>query len=102
MRDAFEVRISGMFVPVKMWFEEGKFKMWTEQNDFVCTYEVGHSKDPKWITLQNDGCTNKPNPGSSFRGLYSLEDDRLIIFTNVQRRPESLDAAKSSLDMKRV
>ena len=96
--DGQQVQISGMFVPVKMAFEDGKFKMWTSETEFYGSYTVDTSKSPNWITIAYDGNTEKPFQGSSFRGLFEVKDDSLTLVTNVQRRPRELNADKFSLN----
>ena len=96
--DSKLVKIEGMFVAQKMWFGNGKFKMWTDQKQFTGTYELDDSKDPRWITLQYDGDTPKPFQGTSFRGVYGIEDDKLKIVLNVERRPKTLSSERHSLN----
>ena len=96
--DGSEVEISGMSIPVKMHFENGKFKMWTEEKEFFGDYTLDVTKNPKWITLSYDGNTGKPFQGSSFRGLFSLEDGILTMVTNIERRPLKLSAESTSLN----
>lgn len=97
--DGKPVKIEGMFVSTKTVFKDGKFKTWAGGKEFFGDYKLNTEKDPMWIDVKYDDNTAKPFQGSSFRGLFKIEDDKLTIVTNVQRRPRKLSAETSSLNM---
>lgn len=97
--DGKRYAIEGLFANQLMEFDNGKFTSQYDKKDFFGEYKIDPSKDPMWITIVYDRNTNKPYQGTSFRGLFSIDDDKLIIVTNVQRRPKELSSKKHSGNM---
>lgn len=96
--DSVERKIAGLFVMQRMEIADAKFKAWFDGKEFFGTYKLDVTKDPKWITIQYDGYTNKPWQGTSFRGVFSVSKDKLIVVTNVERRPKELSSKRTSLN----
>ncbi len=97
--DGKPVKIEGMFVSTEIEFKDGKFKTWANGKEYFGDYKLDSTKDPMWIDVAYDANTAQPFRGTSFRGLFKVEDDKLIIVTNVQRRPKKLAAESTSLNM---
>lgn len=96
--DGKETQIAGMFVIKEIEFSGKNFKTRAGDKEFTGTYKIKAEKDPMWIDLAYDASTATPFRGTSFRGLFQIDEDNLVIVTNVQRRPRELSSVSTSLN----
>ncbi|MEZ5425047.1 MAG: TIGR03067 domain-containing protein [Pyrinomonadaceae bacterium] len=98
VRDGQEVRIEGQFVASEIEFSGGKFITRAGGKEFFGSYTFDPKQNPMWITLEYDRNTGQPWQGTTLRGVFKVEGNKLTIVTNVQKRPTELSSQKNSLN----